>query len=275
MKTPLPRRIFFWTLFVSYFVTTGIVLFFVFGYRHDFKQQIFVHTGSLTLKTNPKTVSIKLNNKTPKSRLINVINNSYFLTGLRPGQYEISLTANEFKQWTKNINIHSGVSTEFWNILLLRQNYERTKFDIKDIDKFFPAPQENIFATTSQLGKTLIVHVFDTKKDESINSFVFPKTTFTNNSYENIEWSPDGKSLIIPSISNINNSTKKDYTIASVKTNEFQSLSNFVQNKDVHSVRWAPEEKNSVYFLSKNALYVANLDVTIDTTTMTSLMQDV
>jgi hypothetical protein len=253
MKTPISRRIFFWTLFVSYFITTGLVLFFVFGYRHDFRQKVFIYTGSLTLKTNPKDVKIKLNDKEPSSRLLNVINDSYFITGLRPGEYKVSVFADGFKVWNKNINIHSGISTELWNITLLREQYERTEFDIQHIDKFYPAPAENIFATTRQLGKTLNVSIFDTKKDEIINSFIFPKIVFTDNVYENIEWSPTSKNLLIP-VEQLAFNNKKDTIVVFAKNNKHFFLSEFINDQEARKVRWAPEEKDVIYFLTAHEL---------------------
>jgi len=258
MKTPLPRRIFFWTLFVSYFCVTGIVLFFVFGFEHDFGQKVFVHTGSLTIKTNPKNITLEIDGKKPKSRLVNVINDSYFIMGLRPKKHTLSVFSDEFKSWHKEINIHSGISTEFWNILLLRKNYERTHFNLTNINRFFPAPDENIFASTHQLGKTLVVHVFNTKQDESTNTFIFPNTTFTENEYENIEWSPDNKQLITPII-NTNTEQKKDYVISHLASNESHQLSDFIDGADLKSVRWDPEEKNAIYFLNQNTLFRTEL----------------
>ena len=274
MKTPISRRIFFWTLFISYFLTTGIVLFFVFGYRHDARQKIFIHTGSLTLKTNPKDISIKLNDKEPSSRLINIINDSYLITGLRPGEYKLSILADNFKTWNKNINIHSGVSTELWNIILLRKNYERTMFNITNIDKFFPAPAENIFATTQQLGKTLLIHAFDTKKNESINSFIFPQTAFTTNQYENIEWSPESKEMIIPILYTDKNNMP-DYAIAYTKTNKQFLLSDFISKENIHSVRWDPETKNTIYFLSDYNLIRTQLTFEDAQLTPNTLINDV
>jgi len=274
MKTPISRRIFFWTLFVSYFLVTGTVLFFVFGYRHDFAQKIFVHTGSLTIKTNPKNISLVLDDKKPHARFVNIINDSYFITGLRPKEYKLSVLTDEFKLWEKNINIHSGISTEFWNIILLRKNYERTHFNIKNIDQFFPAPAENIFATIRQLGKTFTVHVFDIKKNESTNAFIFPNTTFTQNEYENIEWSPTSKEIIIPLIHTQEN-TRKDYAIGYTKTNESLLLSDFIKYDDLQSVRWDPETKNTIYLLSHNNLLHTKLTFDIDDMPVNIIAQDV
>ncbi len=262
MKTPLSRRVFFWTLFVSYFCITGIVLFFVFGYEHDFGQKIFVHTGTLTLKTNPKDVSITIDNKKPKSHLVNIINDSYFITNLRPQKHTLSISADGFKPWHKEINIHSGISTEFWNILLLRKQYKRTYFNLNNIDRFFPAPDENMFASIHQLGKTLAVHVFNTKENKSTNTFIFPQVVFTKNIYENIEWSPDNKALLIPIIHiKDENSTKKDYFISYLASNKSYQLSNFIKEEiDLKSARWDPKEKNAIYFIARNTLF--HLDLT-------------
>ena len=258
MKTPLPRRIFFWTLFVSYFCITGIVLFFVFGYEHDFAQKIFVHTGSLTVKTNPKDISIEIDDRKPQSRLINVINDSYLVTRLRPKKHTLSIFSDGFKPWHKEISIHSGISTEFWNILLLRKNYERTRFNLNNIDKFFPAPDEDMFASTHQLGKTLVVHVFNTKQDKSTNTFILPKATFTQNKYENVEWSPDNKQLLIPII-HTDDTQQKDYIVSYLASNESFQLSNFIEETDLKLVRWDPEKKNAIYFISQDTLFHANL----------------
>ncbi len=258
MKTPTSRRIFFWTLFISYFCTTGIVLLFVFGFEHDFGQKVFVHTGSLTIKTNPKNISLKIDNKKPKSRFINVINDSYLVMGLKPKKHTLSISSDGFRPWNKEIGIHSGISTEFWNILLLRKEYKRTHFNLNNIDHFFPAPDENIFASTHQLGKTLVVHVFNTKQNKSINTFIFPKTTFTKNKHENIEWSPDNKQLITP-ITHTDNTNKKDYIISYLASNKSYRLSDFINKANLKSVRWDPKNKDSIYFIAENTLFSTKL----------------
>ncbi len=254
MKTPLSRRIFFWTLVVSYIATTSIVLLFVFGYRHDFTKKIFVYTGSLTIKPIPKEVTIKLNGKSPRARFVNIINDSYFISGLRPEKYDITVSREGFKQWHKEASVHSGVSTEFWNIFLIRDTYERTPFTITDIDQFFPAPMENIFACTHQMGKTFTVRVFDTKKDHSSSVFIFPKAIFTRNEHENIEWSPNSKKIIIP-IVHIDKEQKKDYVLADTRTNTTSLFSDIIDFDNINMVRWAPKERDIIYFLSDNTLW--------------------
>lgn len=278
MKTPLPRRIFYWTLFVSYFVITTSVLFYVFGYRHDFAKKIFIHTGSISLKVNPQKISIHINGKPPQSKLVNVINDSYYINGLRPKTYLLSVFTDGFRKWEKEVSVHSGISTEFWNVLLVRNSYERTSYDLADVDQFFPAPEENIFASTRQIGQMQTVRVFDTDKNETINTFLLPQMRFTQNNYENIEWAPNSSELIIP-VEKIDQDNAKDYAIGYIKTSDHYLLSQYLPQKNLHSVRWDPKDKNVIYYLSEGTLYRTELnfednEFTTDEITQNALAYD-
>lgn len=264
MKTPLPRRIFFWTLFVSYFIITSIVLFFVFGYRHDFTQNIFIHTGSVTIKSNPKAISVSIDGNAPASKLVNVINDSYYISGIRAKQHSLKIAADGYRTWEKSIAVHSGLSTEFWNIILLKNSYDTSNYNITDIDQFYPAPEENLFACSKQIGKVQTVHVFDTKTNAITNTFLFMQKNFTNNKNENIEWSPSSRELIVP-LADYADSSQKDYAIAYTKTNESFLLSEKIDADQLHSVRWDPKERNTIFFLSQEILWRGEItdDMTI------------
>ncbi len=259
MKTPITRRLFFWTLVVSYFITTTIVLLFVFGYKHDLTSKVFIHTGSISIAPHPqKDITITINGATPKSKLINFINDSYYISGLRPQNYTVTIQKDGFAPWTKDVSVHSGISTEFWNITLVRNQYEHTPYAIENIDQFFPAPKENIFAATRQLGKTLAVQIFDTEQNKTTHTFLFPETTFTKDSRKNSEWSPNSENLIIPLF---NTATQKnDYAIAEIKNEKRLVLSEHITLPVVHDVRWDPKDTNTLYLLSNTSLFRAHID---------------
>ncbi len=311
MKTPLPRKIFFFTLVCSYILTATVIISLVYGYRFDFIQKIRIYSGSLTVKSNPQDVIIKINGKEPKSRYLNIINDSYQVNGLRHGNYDIEVTADGFKSWTKNISIHSGISTELWNVLLVRKNYERTSFNTQDIDNFFPAPEEFIFAYTNQENYDLEINIINTEANEIQNQIVLTNTKFTDNKYENIEWSPASSSIIIPVIRQVKNEEEsgktmeeaerdgdlenenyinqnateefKDYVVFNLKTDSYFYLSekifieenteNLIEDENsevvieeksqlaISAVRWHPKDKESIYFLSNQKLYLTSFDL--------------
>lgn len=303
MKTPLSRKIFFYTLACSCVLITTTVILLVFGYRFDFVREIFIHSGSLTVKSNPRDILIEINGKEPNRRYLNIINDSYQINGLRHGNYDIKVSADGFKSWTKNISIHSGISTELWNVLLVRKNYERTSFNTQDIDNFFPAPEEFIFAYTSQENNDLEISIINTEDNAIENQIVLADTRFTDNHYENIEWSPASSSIIVPVIRQTKEeeseetSTKievsadvdknenvtdpevieefKDYVIFNLKTDSYFYLSDKIlveeknselnieetTQKTISAVRWHPKDKESIYYLSNEKLYLSSFDL--------------
>lgn len=272
MKTPLSRKIFFYTLVCSFILVTTFVMLMVFGYRRDFVRNIWLYSGSLTIKSNPRDVEIKINGKKPKSSYLNLINDSYQINGLRHGNYDIEITADGFKPWTKNISIHSGLSTELWNVLLIRKNYERASFNIQNTDNFFPAPEEFVFAYTSQKDDDLEIGVINTEDNTIENQIILTDTKFTNNKYENIEWSPTSSSIIIPVIRQIKNTDIdkiisenkrngdleledenvtekkainqfKDYVIFNLKTDTYFYLSEKIINEENSEIEQKTEEE--------------------------------
>ncbi|MCK4636044.1 MAG: hypothetical protein KAT32_04200 [Candidatus Moranbacteria bacterium] len=313
MKTPLSRRIFFYTLACSCIIITTAVMLSVFGYRFDFVRTIWLHHGSLTVKSNPQDVQIKVNGKTPKSWRLKIINDSYQINGLPYGNHDVEIIADGFKSWTKSVSIHSGISTELWNVLLVRENYERTSFNVQNIDNFFPAPEEFVFAYTSQKNSKLEINIINTEDNEIQNQIVLENTKFTTNKYENIEWSPASSSIIIPVIRQIENKEEngktmieaeldgdlenenftntnvteefKDYVIFNLKTDSYFYLSekilieenteNLMEmenensenvdaeklKKTISAVRWHPKDKESIYFLSDEKLYLTSFDL--------------
>lgn len=237
MKNPFSRRLFFYVLTGSFFISTTIILLLVFGYRFDWTRGIFVYSGSITIKPNPEKINIKINGE-EKDYSSNFLNNYYEIGGLRPGNYNVEISSPDFNSWTKNISVHSGVSTELWNVLLVRKNYERTNFKTPEIKNFFPAPKEFVFAYVSQKERNLEVGIINTEKNEISNKLVLENVQFTENEYENVEWSPDNSALIVPVIRDIeidiidskNKIDKhqdlfKDYLIFNLKTNDYFYLS--------------------------------------------------
>lgn len=257
MKTPLPRRLFFWTLTASYVLVTTVVLMYVFGYQRDFTAKIFVHTGSVSLKTNPTDVTIFINGHKPRSRFVNVINNSYHVRNLRARTHAVTVVADDFKPWAKEALVHSGVATEFWNVVLVREFYERTSYALDNADDFFPAPKEQLFAATRQVNHLQAVRIFDVNRNTATHTFLFNNTHFTGNPYDNIEWDPDNRAVIIP-LEKITDDAR-DYAVAYLNSNTTYMLSDFLPSATLRAVRWNPKDKNGIYYITDDTLYRADL----------------
>lgn len=257
----LKRSIFFWTLFVLFLITGPAVILYSQGYRFDFKKGIFVHSGTITFKANPQSFSVKINGEPNDSQQLNRINSSFNISGLLPYSYEIKLEKEGFQSWSKKTDVHSGLASEFWNIILVRNNYEKTEYDTKGAEKFYISPKSDYIAYNKKIESGIQINLFNLNSEQNEYNFDFPDWNFMDDSKrENIEWSPDQYFLSIPMEKDTENNFKEyAYFIIDVESKSSFSLNEFTNLKNISNVRWDPKEKGYVIFLSDNSLYRLNV----------------
>jgi len=273
----LKRAIFFWVLVTLFFITAPGVVLYARGYRFDSNRGVFVHSGTITAKTNPQNMDVKINGEIRESKKLNRINSSYNITGLIPGSYDIEVSADGFWPWKKKTEVHSGLATEFWNILLVRKSYEKTTYDTPGIDKFFSSPFNKFIAYTNQEDNQLKVNVFDIENEEGVGSISIPGWELAGSERkENMEWSPEENLISIPvaRITTLQKETKigrkvvsvteekqtqYHYLIANHEEETFFDLNDFLGIEEMRYVRWDPEKKEHVFFLSGTNLYRASI----------------
>ena len=192
-------------LFVALFgITASTVLFFAFGYRYSFERGIFIYSGSITIKTIPETVTIEVDGKPVPKKSLGLLNNSVHIAGLMPGEHTLRLTAPEHATWEKRIVIESGISREFWNIILPRLSYPLNPLVSSEaISKVFPHPsKENRFVFIKELSQetSLVFYDYDTRISQQV--FSLTNSQYNGSSAENLEWSwfDDGRYIILPLI---------------------------------------------------------------------------
>lgn len=278
----LRRRIFFWTLVALFLVVAPAIIMNARGYRFDFHRGVFVHSGSIMLKTNPQDFNAYVNGELETSKKINRINNSYTLTGFVPGAYEIAIGADGFQTWTKKTDVHSGLASEFWNILLVRKDYARAALETRGLDNFFVSPKNKNIALVKNTGAGVDMRILNISSKTIGNSFSFPASVFDDKAREeNIEWSPNEDYLSIPlkivvpapitiknlpsrikAVPDASNDQKTEqyaYFIANPSDNSSFNLNSFLEKEDIRNVRWDPKDKNYLFFLSENNVYRANI----------------
>lgn len=252
----LPRKIFFWTLFVLFWFIATAIIGYAFGYSFSFERGVFVYTGSITLKTTPQEVDVYIDGIHIPSKPLNRINNSYHITGIKPGSYLLEIKAPGYKNWSKRISIHSGISTEFWNVVLVQNSYAREDYDSPGIQKFFISPRENLAALSQQIESDFIVKIFNPGTLEMNQVFIANDYKFTNDKRENIEWSPQAHRIIIP----VQNDNGKNYFISSAQKYENAlNLKEMTGQENLSHVRWDPENKDVLFYMSDNNLWRIDL----------------
>jgi hypothetical protein len=276
------RTLLFWGLACLFLITTPILVLNARGYRFDVQRGVFVYSGTITFKSNPQTVNVKLNDELIESKKLNMINNSYNLSGLLPRSYDFEVSAEGFQAWKKRMNVHSGLASEFWNVLLVRNEYEKTPIETPDIEKFFLASGGNLIAYTTNPKEAFGVKVYDVDDKEMQAEFDLSDWQFVEKERkENIEWSPDGKIISIPVQKEAPSSNEKsklpaqsetiaNYFIADTEKKTVFNLNEFLNLEDISNVRWDSQKKGYLFFLSENELYRANIINNLDITKIAS-----
>ena len=274
-KFEISKRIFFWVLFILFWLVSAIIIGYALGYRFSFQKGIFIYAGSITVKTTPQAASAYLDGVLMPSGTLSRLNSSYHINGIRPGEYFLEIKAPDYQTWSKKISVHSGISTEFWNIVLVQNSYTREDYDSSGIQKFFISPHKNLAAFSQQIEKNFFVKILNPGTLEMNQVFSSTDYVFTNDDKENIEWSPQADRLIIPASTrgDDRSSTQggpalknggKNYFIVTIDTKEFLDLASMTGNENLSHARWDPKNKNILFYMSDDNLYRMNIDAPQD-----------
>lgn len=248
--TRLKRQLFFLFFFFLFIVTVPIVILSARGYLFDWNNNIFVFSGSISVKSWPRNIDIYLNGEKQKYRDLNIINNTMSLNAIRPGRYELRCEKPGYTSWQKTIDVHSGISTEFWNVLLFPLEKKHKTFTTPSVEQFFISPR-----TKGELvyfyhdNDNIVVSLLNTKENLSEEIYRSDKFEFVDaDEKENVEWSSDNKSLLIPVKNKL--TKEKDYLVAPIRRAQ---LGEVIEVSSLFSDR-QPTAPNKV----KNAIQTKN-----------------
>ena len=249
------KRIFFWILVISFLATAPAIVFYTMGYRFSMERGIFVYSGSITLKPTPREVNVFIDDKQVSKGVINFLNYSYHIDGLTPGAHSLRVEAPGYYEWFKKVHIHSGLSSEFWNIFLIRKHYAEVKYSVGSLDSFFISPDNKKIALVENTQEGTMVKVLNIKKEKIEYEFPFVGYKFSQEEKENIEWSPKEGRLSVPLVKD----GKKVYFIINIGNNEVFNLNEKIGKNSLRMARWSSREKNVILYIFDNNLFKINL----------------
>ncbi len=253
---PLYRHLIFVLFVCSFFTTASLLVFYTLGYRYSMQRGIFIYTGSVTIQSNPATVDIVVDKEATKAN-INQLNGSYHVAGLNPGEHFIEVRADGYTTWSKKFIVNSGISTEFWNVMLTRNEYPETAYDTQPIDKVFPSPKSTLLAyvSTPDTGG-FSVNTLDTEANETVSIFTATDYAFNRDDKENIEWSIDADYVSVPAVRD----NAKNYFIVNNTTKEALNLNEITGLEDLRGVRWDSSRNTFLIALSGTTLYEVDIN---------------
>ncbi len=286
-KFSLARKIIVFSIFL---LTMGIlaplIIFYSMGYRFDLNKDIFVHSGTIVIKTNPAEVNIRLNNQDISKASLDLINQSLNINGLMPKKYDLEVTSPNHQTWKKQVDVHSGIATEYWSVVLPPNQVDESVLLQKNVLNYSFSPDKKKLAYFVQSADSISLFIREGGNDY----FIFKEDTnqrFSPAEGE-LKWSPDNGKLIF--------SFKKDnqekilsvvadgvydkiiplgeiWAENLILNSEEQNKADIGQSKNKPSnsdysnandllltTNYSWQDKDKIYFLINNNLYVQSFD---------------
>ena len=264
-----PRFALFFFAVMSFFLVSGSVLFYAFGYRFNFERGVFIYGGSITLKSNPVQINVKIDGIQIPAEDLSRLNQSYHISGIIPGEHAIEVSSPGYQTWTKRIVVKSGISNEFWNITLPRQNYEIVSYPgTENLTRYFQSPEPTLFAGIYGNTRRIGVQIYDTDQEINENPYSQPDVTFAFEKNENLEWSPNADRLVFPIFSE----GKRHVLAVDIETKQTRDLSAELNQFTMMRPRFNPAIQNSLLYRSEGKLYRLDLNDTSHDTPLEPLL---
>lgn len=206
-------------VFAIFFVALGVVaptlVLYSLGYRLDKKNNSFIQSGSVVVKSTPASPKISINGQEVAQKSIDLINRSLNINGLNPSEYQLEISSDGFYPWKKNVEVTAGIATEFWNIILVPQQVEPKTIISDNLTKYAFSPDKKKLAYFVNKDNYLSLFVKDQSQTE--DSFVYKVAINQRFSPEpgELKWSSDGQWLLF---SFKKNNTEEVY-LTSTETN--------------------------------------------------------
>lgn len=256
MSSTNVKKVFFWILVCLFLLVAPVIVIYSMGYRFSFERGVFIYSGSITIKPTPREVEIFLDNKRVSTGMVNFLNYSYHMGSILPGRYVLEVKAPGYLSWAKEVYVHSGVSTEFWNTFLVRENYTQVVYPTKQAESFFISPDGKRVALVERGEGETWVKILDIKKEEILYAFNFVGYNFSANKKDNIEWSPKEGRLAVP----MEKDGKKEYFIISIGDEEVFNLNEKLKTENIRKLRWSSGDRNTLFYIQDEKLFRLDLD---------------
>ncbi len=253
--TRLQRKLYTLSFVILFILTAPLLIMMASGYSFDWVGKVLVHNGGITIKSIPREVDIFLDGKKISDKKLNIINGNYLINGVRFGKHTVRCEKEGYTSWQKTVDVHSGVSTEFWNVILFPLNNKTLKiYSPTNVERFFLSPRnENELVLYRKNGDKLSISLLNTKSGQE-------KLLFETDSYihflpqaeENVEWSSNHKKILIPAEKSTG---EKDYLILDTENEEIKPIffSEIIKKTPLLTKNLSAEEKQKANLKKSNS----------------------
>ncbi len=177
-----------------------------------------------------------------------------------PGEHTIRISAPGYLSWEKRVAIESGVSREFWNVILPHATYPADTIpSTRNTEFVFPHPTEptRLALIKRQNQETSLVF-YQYRTGETRQVFSYPESYYDPTHQENLEWSwfDSGRYVILPLM--VGN-TPRHFVIDATNGSAY-SLEERFGLAGITNARWETDRTHELLFMSDQTLYRFNVN---------------
>jgi len=250
------RKLFTLFFVLLFFLVAPTVVLFAQGYRFNLQNNVFIYSGSITIKSWPRDINIYIDGEEQTNKHMSIINGARTVNGIKPGKYRITCSKPGYTSWEKDIEVHSGVSTEFWNVLLFpeKESFDIASYEVPgDFKQFFLSPESNDeLVVFSEEEEKRNIYLLNTENNQT--ELIFGTEEFDFLPKEkglNIEWNANNKKFILPMIDRETDQSNFILVNLEKEENQITVLDDFFEEQKISRARWMFNEKNQIVVLTE------------------------
>jgi len=237
------RRAIALTFIIAFLVTAPLLIFYTAGYRYNFKKAQVQKTGTLIVKTTPRSALVSLNGKSFEATTPLRENN------ILPDEYDIEITKSGYYPWQKRLSIRPQETTFIEDVVLFPQSQAEkiTDYSISHLS-FSPRGNYALFVT-EDLNQTFLYLL-------NLNNFRSKLIINDDRPWEKIkiDWAADDSKALI----DIDNMLLVVTTIFPQQKIKLANYFPEISDSDT-KLKWDDKDSNLLYWQNKNIVYELNL----------------
>lgn len=268
--TKRTKTIIFLTIGVLFFLAAPSIVFYVQGYRVDFREKKIVQTGGLSIKAWPRSTQVYVNGKLKKKT--DLLFGQTFIGNLLPGTYFMRVSREGYADWQKEMEIKEKQVTTARNIILFPQDPNLNQF-MDQIENAWLSPDGKRMAVEKRNTGTPNIEIIDLASNISLQTFDMEKLIGKAIGLKDLTWSNDGKRFLLKGSSG--KSLSWGIGDLNSRNNPYINLTFLGKNATDVTFNNAAQEKLWVSFASGKGYNVFEADLNAKTIGKSPLLQNI
>lgn len=131
---------------VLFIIVSGYLLLNAFGYKINWQSKSFQKTGIISIKVDPKSAKVLINNK------IITKNSPIVIKRVLPGYYNIEVQNDGYRTWSRRIQVNPGLVTNLDWLVLFKKDPKVENANLDDQNELFNSlPEKDLVVDGSEI----------------------------------------------------------------------------------------------------------------------------